>query len=222
MTRIDYSGQTDIFDPRKFTWPIHVVGLGGIGSALILPLAKLGVATIHIWDFDEVEPHNIPAQLIYRPSDVGTPKAKAMAAFLERQEASCEIIAHTEAVDTTTTLEGVVISGVDSMEARAKIWEAVKFNPDIPFYMDGRIGGEQLQLLSLHPSDFEAIDGYEADWLFSDEEAAPLPCAARTVIHPPTVLAGLVIANLTLFARDLAFRPNIIAHLRSTDFLYPM
>lgn len=214
---IDYSDQTGIFDPAQFTWPVHIIGLGGIGSAVLFPLMKLGVNHLEIWDDDAVEPHNIPAQLIYRPSDVGVSKAKAAAAFVERQEAACTVITHEEHVTAETALEGVVISGVDSMASRSAIWDAVKFNPMVPLYMDGRIGGEQLQLLSLNPSDFDSVESYEK-WLFSDEEGAQLPCAERTVIHPPTVLAGLMVANLTLFIRELQYPANIMANLKDMQF----
>jgi hypothetical protein len=88
----------------------------------------------------------------------------------------------------------------------------------VPLYLDGRIGGEQLQLLTVHPADFEEAERYQK-WLFPDEEAAKLPCAARTVIHPLTVLAGLMVAQLTLFARGEPLKTNIRAHLKSMQFL---
>lgn len=218
--KADYSGQTDIFDPAKFAWPVHVIGLGGIGSALILPLIRLGLRSeLHVWDNDVVEPHNPPAQPIYRPSDVGTPKSKAVQAFTEYMEGECTVVPHDAWVAADTPLEGVVISGVDSMKSRTAIWQAVQANSYlVPFYMDGRIGGEQLQLLSLNPSDFDVAERYEQDWLFPDEEAAELPCAARTVIHPTQTLSGLMVANLTLFARDERYPANIIANLRKGKF----
>ena len=216
--KADYADHTMIFDPAKFSWPVHIIGLGGIGSAVLFPLLKLGVHTLHVWDSDDVEPHNIPAQLIYRPSDIGVSKSKATQAFVERQEAECVVIPHDEYVTADTPLEGVVISGVDSMSSRSDIWQAVQWNTNVPLYMDGRIGGEQLQLLTLNPSDIDEIEAYE-QWLFPDSESAELPCAARTVIHPPTVLAGLMVAQLTLFMREEKPKANIIAHLKAMQFV---
>ena len=85
MTFVSYADQKQIFDPDQFTWPVHVIGLGGIGSALVLPLVKLGLRSeLHLWDDDAtVEPHNIPAQLLYRRSDVGKPKAATTVEILE-------------------------------------------------------------------------------------------------------------------------------------------
>jgi molybdopterin/thiamine biosynthesis adenylyltransferase len=214
----DYSGQLEIFDPKDFVWPVHLIGVGGIGSALAFPLLKLGIHELHVWDKDVVEAHNLPSQLVYRPSDVGTPKVEAVKAFAERQEADCQVVAHNAVVTAETKLEGIVISGVDSMASRHDIWKAVKWNEEVPLYLDGRLGGEMLQLLTLNPSDFDAIEQYESWWLFSDKEIMPLPCAARTVIHPPTVLAGLIVANLTLFVRDLPFVVNTMASLKQLQF----
>lgn len=215
----DYSGQTDIFDPSKFTWPVHVIGVGGIGSAVVLPLVKLGLrGELHLWDLDYVEPHNVPAQLIYSRTDVGRPKVEAAAEMLESyREPECSIVPHQEFVTAETPLSGVVISGVDSMQARCDIWGSVKFNPDVPLYLDGRIGGEQMTLLALNPLDMDAVDTYEKDWLFPDGEGAPLPCAARTVIHPPVVLAGHMIAQLTRFARDMELKSYIDVHVREAQ-----
>ena len=215
----DYSGQTDIFDPRKFTWPIHIIGCGGIGSNLILPLAKMGIPELHLWDPDQVEDHNIPSQL-YRPSDIGANKVDIAKQILESFEVDATITTHTEAVCANTQLEGVVISGVDSMTARQAIWEAVKANfTAIPLLMDGRIGGEQLELITLSPSDFDAVNAYESGDLFADEDALPLPCAARTTVHTPLVLDGLILANLTLFARGLPTQPRTIIQLKTMQFI---
>jgi molybdopterin/thiamine biosynthesis adenylyltransferase len=217
----DYSDQTAIFDPSKFTWPVHIIGMGGIGSALIFPLMKLGLrGELHLWDTDVVEPRNLPAQLIYRKSDVDTKKVLAAQAFAERQEADCTVVPHDEFVTASTPLEGVVISGVDSMTSRSAIWQAVQaLSYLVPFYMDGRIGGEQYQLLTLNPSDFDAAQTYQQHWLFPDEEAAELPCAARTVIHPAAELAAKMVAHITLFARGEHPKANIIANMKSMQFL---
>lgn len=214
----DYSNQTDIFDPAAWTLPVHVIGLGGIGSALLFPLVKLGVPEIHLWDSDHVEPHNIPAQLIYRPSDIGKSKVESVCDFARRQEVECTLIPHAEQVTSTTPLQGIVISGVDSMTSRQAIWDALKFNTFVSLYMDGRMGGEETRVLSLNPCDIDQITRYE-DWLFPDGDAAQLPCAARTVIHPPTVLAGVMVSNLTLFARGERPKESISMHLRTMQFV---
>jgi molybdopterin/thiamine biosynthesis adenylyltransferase len=217
---MDYGDQRAIFDPSEFSWPVHLIGAGGIGSALFLPLLKLGIGEMHVWDPDVVEPHNIPAQLLYRPSDVGSSKVECLRDFSRWVEADCEVVAHPQMVTEDTELSGVVISGVDSMASRKQIWAAVRRNAiDVVFYLDGRIGGEQFELYSLCPCDPDESRTYEDNWLVSDEQTLELPCAARTVIHPPVVLAGEAVAHLTRFYRQLPVNHFLIGHLRCDQFI---
>jgi hypothetical protein len=217
-SNVSYYGQSGIFDPAKFTWPVHIIGMGGIGSALFLPLIKLGVKTIHIWDRDDVEPHNIPCQLIYRTNDIGQSKVQVAFDFAQFMGAECEVTPHDELVTADTTLDGVIISGVDSMTSRQVIWQAIKSNvAKVPFYMDGRIGGEQLELHCLRPIRYDESQDYADNWLFDDSEALDLPCAARTVIHPAIVLSGQIIAQLTRFYRGLAFDKHVLWHLKNNQ-----
>ncbi len=218
MVDIPYADQRDFFDPDQFTRPVHLIGLGGIGSAVVLPLIKLGLkSTLHLWDPDIVEPHNIPCQLIYGTADIGTSKVAATAALMAQLGAQCDIAQHPEVVTEATPLEGIVISGVDSMKSRRAIWEAVQGSLDVELYMDGRIGGEQFQLHTLDPLDYDYAETYEGTWLFDDGEASPLPCTARTVIHPAVVLAGLMVNQLTRFARQLELKRLILADMSATD-----
>jgi hypothetical protein len=206
---------------HKFGWGVTLIGVGGIGSAVVLPLVKLGVQELHLYDDDpEIEPHNIPAQMIYRLDDVGRGKLDAIVPNLAPyHDTTCRIVAHCEQVNASTPLEGLVISGVDSMASRQAIWGAVKYNPLVPLYLDGRLGGEQLHLLTVDPNDPTEVENYESEWLFADEEAEDLPCAARTVIGPPIVLAGLLVHQVTLFYRQLPMKRYIDMHLRTTQFV---
>ena len=215
----DFSHQRDIFNPSMFTWPIHVIGMGGIGSSLLLPLINLSDSfEIHLWDDDKVEPHNLPAQLIYRPKDVGKTKVAAAEAFARRQGSNCKIITHEERVSGGSLLEGIVMAGVDSMKSRKSIWQASKNQSAlIPLFMDGRIGGEQWELITLDPSHESDCRWYEENKLFDDSEAAQLPCAARTVIHPPVTLAGHMVSHLTLYARNLEYKKCVTCHMRTSQ-----
>ena len=61
--RIDYGGQTKIFNPENQHLNIKIIGVGSGGSWITLLLAKMGVKNIEVWDFDKICMHNIPNQL---------------------------------------------------------------------------------------------------------------------------------------------------------------
>ncbi|MFZ1301620.1 MAG: ThiF family adenylyltransferase [Candidatus Microsaccharimonas sp.] len=217
MSRISYADQLDIFDPDRWTWPVHAIGMGGIGSSIVAPLVKLGISELHMWDDDRVEPHNIPAQALYRPSDIGMFKVDAAQQYFVRQEAGCKIVVHRERVTRDTQIEGIAISGVDSMVSRHDVWSDVAWNGMVPLYMDGRIGGEKSMLLTVDPCNPEHVAFYE-EWLFDDSEAASLPCAARTIIHSPQQIATWVTTNLTLFARGKSPKTSLMANLQGMQY----
>jgi len=59
---------------------VALVGAGTTGSAIGLGLAAVGVGTVDIWDFDQVGPETLGRSVAYTGSDVGRPKATALAA----------------------------------------------------------------------------------------------------------------------------------------------
>jgi hypothetical protein len=205
VARANYQGQLDFFDPAKFGHDVHIIGVGGIGTNLALHLVKLGLrTTLHLWDPDYIESHNIPTQLIFKPGEVSESKVETAAKFLaEFADSALRIVTHQERVTPETSLEGVVISGVDSMSARQDIWKAVEDNPFVPLYVDGRIGGEQYTLLALNPFEPDAVDYYLRNWMFNDGDASPLPCTGRTAIHPAMILGGHMVAQVSRLCQGL-------------------
>jgi adenylyltransferase/sulfurtransferase len=53
---------------------VLIVGMGGLGTPLAQYLAAVGIGTIGLVDFDEVESSNLQRQVIHRTRDVGRPK----------------------------------------------------------------------------------------------------------------------------------------------------
>ncbi len=220
---LSYSDQTAIFDPESFNWTAHVVGAGSIGSMVLFILAAMGVGVkqeIHLWDRDILESRNTPTQPIYRvESDRGRPKIEAARDFLLRQELDTNLTLHNEFVTAESKLEGIVISGVDSMKSRHDIFEAVKKNAArIPLYMDGRIGGEVLTLFTFSPTESKSRKYYVENWMFGDDKATSAPCGGRNIIGPPTVLAGMIAHQLTLWHRGMSFERHIQFHLKDRIF----
>ncbi|MDB5100782.1 MAG: molybdopterin biosynthesis protein MoeB [Cyanobacteria bacterium RYN_339] len=58
---------------------VVVVGAGGLGCPALQYLAAAGVGALHVIDGDVVELSNLNRQVLYRPEDLGKPKAEIAA-----------------------------------------------------------------------------------------------------------------------------------------------
>lgn len=196
-----FSDQEKLFDPSKFAWNLHIIGAGGIGNMLIQLFAKLGVPKIHVWDDDIFEDRNGPTEVAYNEALTGEPKVDVAAETVKFLVGNhCSLIRHNERVHPDTPLDGIVISGVDSMSSRKAIWQAIENSfPDVALYIDARSAGEEVAIFNIDPLDEEATHIYVEDWLFDDSEAAQLACGARNIGYISTLIASIVAANVCKF-----------------------
>jgi adenylyltransferase/sulfurtransferase len=83
---IDLAGQQAFADAR-----VAVVGVGGLGSIAAMLLASAGVGEILLIDPDVVELSNLPRQIAYTETDLGTAKVDALAAQIKARQASIKL-----------------------------------------------------------------------------------------------------------------------------------
>ena len=57
---------------------IAIAGLGGVGGAHLLTLARLGIGGFHLADFDHFELHNFNRQVGANVGSIGRPKMDVM------------------------------------------------------------------------------------------------------------------------------------------------
>lgn len=110
---------------------VAIAGLGGVGGAHLLTLARLGIGRFTIADFDEFSIHNFNRQAGAFMSTVGQPKARV----LERMARDINPQAEIRVLDVGVTpdnlesfLDGVdvYVDGIDffAMEARRMVFAA--------------------------------------------------------------------------------------------------
>lgn len=194
---VDYLRQRDWFDPDKTFASVTVVGCGGIGSFAAFALAKLGVQRLALVDFDTVEEHNIPNQL-YSLDHVGVDKVTALANTMRNWAGEPEVDGYLRSLEEGIPLNEIVISALDSMEARKQLWEQVKLKAKCKLFLDGRLGGQHIVLYAVNPISPADIKGYEAT-LHSDDEGLELECTARSVIDVGFSVGGLIARSVRLF-----------------------
>ena len=213
---MDFWRQSDLVSPESLAFPVTVIGAGGVGSPVALALAKMGCREITLYDPDVVEAHNLPNQF-YRLRDVGRPKVEALAELL-REFASSDVRAVQERV-AGQSLRGVVISGVDSMDSRERIWrESIGYRAAVRLYIDARMGAQICRVLTVRPVDPDDVRWYEAT-LFPDERANEEPCMARAIIYTTLGLASLVANQVKRHALDEAHERDLLVDFTTLSVL---
>ena len=108
---------------------VGIAGLGGLGSAVSIALARMGIGTLILVDFDIVEPSNLNRQH-YAIEHIGTAKTDAMARILAGINPYINVNTHTELLDRDNIPQifekaDIIVECFDSAEAKVMIMQAV-------------------------------------------------------------------------------------------------
>jgi hypothetical protein len=198
-----YLRQQGIYDQNLFSkFPVTVIGVGGIGSFAALQIASVADTSLTLYDPDTVEAHNRPNQFFLSYQE-GMPKVEAIAEVIHMKNPETNVVAIDEYYTNQPLRTPVVVSGVDSMEARASIWKQVKQSPDCLFYIDGRIGADKYITYAVDLTDHEAVKQYEES-LYTDEQGEDLPCTQKSTCF---VGFGIGADICNLYANFVSGRP---------------
>lgn len=168
---------------------VVVVGVGGIGSWAALSLAKLGVGSMCVIDPDIVEEHNLANQA-YRHQDLTKNKVEALHEMLEDIRPTMPVLPFVGVFEQKYLEASVVVSGLDSMDARKGLWECL-IQTDTPLYIDGRMAGEFMRIFIVEMKDPLSVKAYE-DTLYANKEVSREPCSARSIVYNTQVIGGLI------------------------------
>ena len=108
---------------------VAIAGLGGVGGAHLLTLARLGIGSFHLSDFDTFDLPNFNRQAGAMMSTLGQPKADVLVSMARDINPELEVRVFEEGVDA---------KNVDAF------LEGVELRPDFP---------HQLALVVAHPRD---------------------------------------------------------------------
>lgn len=129
--------------PLLYKRDVMVLGQGGIGSWVSVLLSRIG-CTLHLWDHDYYEEHNMTGQFV-RIYDINKNKAQAARELISAfsPDAEVEIYGKYEA---DSEANDIMVCGFDNMEARklafTKWKEYVETEAEDPkncFFQDGRL-----------------------------------------------------------------------------------
>lgn len=183
----DFWRQLDVFNPYEFTDRVDIIGCGATGSYIAFLLAKMGVETLHVHDFDKVEDYNIPNQ-VFGPSDVGKTKVGALLEFIEKNAAQ-KIMPHNEKVKTSPDTNYLFVL-TDTMASRKEIWTSAKKCKHLKLMIETRMAVDGGILFCVDPKNGEIVKRYE-ETLHSDAEAEESPCTRRAIASTVAMLASM-------------------------------
>jgi hypothetical protein len=215
-----YLRQLDIADPSQFKYkPVTVIGAGGIGAATVVALAKTGFENITVYDFDTIEEHNFPNQLL--PIWVGDQDTmewgKATALFHLVHDLADIAITPINERYTDQPLAEIVISAVDSLDARQSIWAQVQRSMDTLFFLDGRMAITSMDLYAIDMMDEEAVAGYTETLTGQAEE---LPCTARATMFNSFIIAGHLVSLLVAYLNGWQYPWRFYYNVRSFQSIF--
>lgn len=205
---IDFKRQTALFDPQSFSDKhITIIGLGNIGSHVALSLARMGIRRFTLFDPDIIENHNLSSQSYTRRS-IGMAKVDAIKEQIIDIDALIEVTALKEKYTPGTTATDIIIIGVDSLEARRNISESLIKNTYTGMIIDGRIGGEQLEVYTCStPQDWQQT--------IPKGKAAPDICGGQYICYVSVIIGGLITCQIKKLLTKQEWDKSVIMNVPS-------
>lgn len=213
---MDLTKHLEFFDPLRITDPIHIIGIGAIGSHIAELLTRLGLLGLHIYDLDVVEEKNLANQL-YFAKDVKHPKVQAME---EQLIAINPLLSGTLRVHPKGYLDHMVLSGyvflcVDSIELRHKIATKFQYNGNIKAMLDFRMRLSDAQHYAADWTCEKQKTSFIKSMEFTDAEAkdsTPVSACGTTLSVIPTikVITALGVANFINYLKGQPLKSTIL------------
>ncbi len=209
----------DFYDQNRADRAL-VIGAGHTGSYITYYLAKLGVKNITVVDYDHVEPHNLPHQFLAESlvKDVEEDAKILKVDVLKRtidfmvrdnnvtyipkkiEDAYEEIARNPFPTVVFSCVDGMRTRVVDGEKLEGRKWIYDKFVV-CPLIIDVRTGGQYVNIYSIKTDVEEEIKYYESS-LYSDEEAAPLPCTGTAIIDVAAAASAQAVNRFRLWTNN--------------------
>lgn len=211
---------------------ILMIGAGGIGSNAAVSIAKNYPERFLIVDPDIVELHNAGNQLF--PIDsLGKSKTEALREIIDMYCNYCKVISikhdhsyYFREFEGLRRLD-VVILAVDNMKARRETFEILNKSvnkgesKENLLFVDARQSATDSIIYAFNFTEKEKIEAYMNEALFTDEEAADLPCGFKSTMHTGQFTGSFITSIVCNHAANSGLRVPFKIHYNTLmmDFL---
>ena len=213
-----YIRQQELVDQEKLAGlHVTVIGCGAVGSFTALSLCKMGVKRLTLIDPDTVSVENLPNQF-FRECDLGKKKVAGCVEMLQQFDSEIQVNTLARPFIKQKLDSDVVISSVDSMDVRKRIWNSVVSHRKVKLLIDPRMVAQIIQVYTASPGDPSSLKAYEAT-LIDEANALQDRCTARSIIYGVLPVAALVCRQLAAFANSDWIEPAITLDLKTLTIL---
>jgi len=119
-----YSRHRNLFTETQLEHIRHasvvVAGAGGLGCTVMQLMVRLGIGTLHVYDYAQVDLPDLNRQILYDERDLGENKAECSVRKLSAINKEVRLFAHVEKIDESTPLPDVdlVFDCLDNFQTR--------------------------------------------------------------------------------------------------------
>jgi len=175
-----------------------IVGLGGLGSPVVLYLAAAGVGRLILVDHDTVDLSNLQRQIAHQTSSVGSPKVESAADTARRLNPHCDIVTVREKLDATNaeawvSQSDVIVDCSDNFAVRFLL-NRVSVQCKVPLVSGAaiRMDGQ----LSVYDPRLDDSPCYRC--LYDETGEEDMRCVTNGVLAPIVGIVGTIQATETL------------------------
>ena len=205
---LDLKKSYTFFQPEKVTDPVHIIGIGAIGSTLAVMLARIGMEKLYVYDFDTVSTHNIANQQ-YRYEDVGARKVDALTSILKEINPKISVNKTADSWTPKKQLSVHVFMCVDNMKSRNEIMRHCSLNPQVVSVYDFRMGLTDAQHYAATTASINSMNKMLKSMQHTDEEAkknVPVSACNTELSIMPTI-ATVVSVGVANFINHINGQP---------------
>jgi molybdopterin/thiamine biosynthesis adenylyltransferase len=168
---------------------VAIVGAGGLGGQVVVLLARIGVGTLVVADYDLFDETNLNRQALCIEKTIGEPKARAAVEAVAEINPGVRVIPHqvrlnAEVIDEVLAGCHVVVDGLDNAPDRLLLQDAAG-RLGIPM-VHGALAGFEGRVMTIFPGDTGVKQ------LYGEISSGADPDRPEAVMGVPAVTAALI------------------------------